>query len=104
MGSYIMGIVFDPDQKSHFLQFFYDRRPCLIAVHTLELSAVGIDGRVVVHNIDLRQAMAFSHFKIVRVVGGSDFYHAGSKFHVHIGIRYDRHFPVHQREHDLSSY
>ena len=101
MGSDIVGIVLDTDQKAHLFQFFDDLLSGLIAVHAFELGAVFVDGGVVVHDIDLGQAMALSDLKVVGVVGGSDLDNAGTEFTVDIGIRHDRDLAVNERKPDL---
>ena len=45
--------------------------------------------------------MALSYLKVVRVMGRGDLNHAGTEFHIHIGIRHDGDFPVHQGQQHL---
>ena len=101
MGAYIMAIVLDAHKKSHLFQFLNDCGPGFITVHSCKFSAVFINGGIIVHNIDFGQVMSFSHLKVIRVMSGCDLYHAGAKFHIHIGIRHNGDLTVHQGQKHL---
>ena len=47
-GTYVVGVVLDTNKESHLIKFFYNLLSCLIAVHTGELSAVLVNGGIVV--------------------------------------------------------
>ena len=104
MGSHVVGIVLDAHQKPHLVQLLHDGLPGLVTVHSGELSAVFIDGGIVVHDVDLRKVVPLSHLEVVRVMGGGDLHHAGPEFHVHIRIRNDGDQPVHEGQKHLSSH
>ena len=103
MGSHIMGIVLYFNEKPHLIQFLYDCFPCLVAIHTTELSTVFIDGRIIIQDIDLRQIMTLSDLKVVRVMGRRDLNHTGTEFHIYISVCHHRNFPVYNGKHQLLS-
>ena len=86
MGSYIVGIIFNLNQKPFRLQFLYNLPSRLIPVQSFVFPAVGIDGRIIVHDVDFRQIMTLSDFEIVRVMGRRDLHNTCSEFHIHILI------------------
>ncbi len=89
---------------SLFFQILYNSFSCFITLHPGVLSALFIDGRVVVHNIDLWKIMTFSYFKVIRIVGGSNLNRAGSKFFIYIIICHNRNLSIHQRQKSFLSY
>ena len=84
VGTYVVGVIFDTDQKSHLVQFFHDGFSCLITVHTFELAAVFVDGGIVIHNVDHRQVVTLSYFKVVGVMRRGNLYYAGTEFHIYV--------------------
>ena len=103
VGTYVVGVIFDTDQKSHLVQFFHDGFSCLVAVHALELAAVFVDSGIVIHNVDHRQVMTLSYFKVVGVVRRGNLYYAGSEFHVNVAVCHDGNFTVYNRKKHLSA-
>ena len=83
---------------SLLVQFLHDRLSRLIAVHARIFPAILIDGGVVVHDIDLRQMMSLTHFKVIRVVRRSDLHCSCTELFVHIVIRHDRNLTPHERQ------
>ena len=98
-----MGIILYFYKQPHFFQLFYNSSPRLIAVHPLEFPAICINRGIIVHYIDFRQLMPFSNLKVVGVMGRGNFYYTGTKFHIHIGIRYNRDLPVNKGKQYFSS-
>ncbi len=98
MGSYVVGMIRHFHKKPLFLKVLHNGGPGLIAFHTVIPAARTADGGIVVHDIDLRQIVPFSHLKVVGVVSRCDLYTAGTKFLIHIGVRYYRNLPVCQRK------
>ena len=103
MGSYIMGIVLDPNQKAHFFQFGHNLFSGCVAVHALELAAVFIDGSIVVHNIDHRKIMALAYFKVVRVVSRRNFNYARTELTVYIAVCHNGNPAVYKGQPNLAA-
>ena len=101
MGSHIVGIILDPYQQPHLVQFFYNGSSRLITVHAAEFAAVFIDGGIIVQYIDFRQMMALAHLKVIGVMGRRDFHNTGTKFHVHISVRNHGDLSVDNGQHQL---
>ena len=99
MGAYIVGIFLDLHQESLPRKLLHNGLSGRIPVHSAVRAAVLVDGGVVVHHIDHRQAVTFSHFKVVGVMGGGNLHHAGAEFPVHVSIRHHRNHPVHDGQH-----
>ena len=99
----VVAVVLDADEQTHLIEFFYDLRSCLVAVHTAELRAVLIDRRVVVHDVDLRQVVTLSDFKVVGVVCRGDLDDARTEFPVNIFICHDRDPAVHEGKPDVTA-
>ena len=89
---------YDLDQKSKIIQILHHRLSGLITVHTRILATELVDGRIVVHNVDLRKIVALSHLKIVRIMSRRDLYAAGTKLFVYICVRDNRDLTVRQRK------
>ena len=97
MGADIVAVRNNFHEKSHFLQILDHGFSRLIAVHA-EVFARDIDGRVIVHDADLFQVVAFSDLEVVRVVGRCDLYAAGSEFLVNILVGDHRDLAVCERK------
>ena len=63
------------------------------------LPAASLMWRVVGHHVNFRQIVALADFEVVGIVRGRDFHDAGAEFAVDVGVRDDRNFAVHQRQH-----
>ena len=94
MHAYGVSNVLNAYKKPQILKFLNNELPCLVPVHTLVFSAVGVDRSVIVEDVDLRKVMAFAHLIVVRIVGGCYFNYAGTEFHINVGIAYDGNFLV----------
>ena len=94
MGSYIMRMRNNLHQQSLGLQILYHSLAGLVAVHAVVLTALAVDGCVIVHDADFRQVMAASYLKVIRVMSRSDLHAAGTELFVNILIRDDRDFTV----------
>ena len=104
MGSYIMRVRNHLHKITLLLQILDDSFPCLITLHPGVPAALFVDGRVVVHNIDLRQVMTLPDFEIIWVMGRRDLNRTGSEFLVYIIICHDRNLSVHKRQKRFLSY
>ena len=98
MGADTVGMGYYFHQKPLFLQVFYHGFSGLIAVHTRVFAAQLIDGGIIVHDGDLRQTVAFSHFKVIGVMGRCDLHTSGTEFFIHIFVCHNRDLPVCQRQ------
>ncbi len=101
MGTHVVGIIFDINEKPHLVQFLDDLGSALVAVHARELAAVGINGGIVVEDVDLGEAVALSHLKVVGVVGRGDLNDTGTEFHINILVGHDGDLSVHEGQEDL---
>ena len=99
MSSYVMTIILNLNQQSLTIQLLYDGLSGLIAIHALILSAVFIDGSIVVHHIDDRQIMTLSNLKVVRVVSRGNLNNTGSEFPVNVGVGNNGNHTIHDRQH-----
>ena len=98
MGSHTVGMRHYLYQQPLLLQVSDHGFSGLIAVHACIFAAQLIDGGIVVHDIDFRQVMAFSHFKVIGVVCRCDLHASGTKLLVYIFICHNRNFPVSERQ------
>ena len=98
MRSYVVGMRFYLHQQAQFLQIAHNRFARFITSHARILAAQLIDARIVIHHIDFRQAVPFSHFKIIGVMGRCNLYAACPELFIHIGICHHRNLPVCQRQ------
>ena len=85
-------------QKSKFFQICNHCLTCFIAVHTSVFSAKLVDGRIVIHNVDLFQIVTASNLEVVRVMGRCNLYTSCSEFLVYIFIGNHRDFSVCERK------
>ena len=78
---------------------------CFVTIHTCIFTTIlFVDRRIIVHDIDLRKIMAFSDFKVVRVVSRCNLNSTCSEFFVYIIICNDRNLSVCQRQKTFFSY
>ena len=73
------------------------------AVQSGVLAAGGHDLRVAVDHLEPGQVVTFAGFKIVEVVGGRDFHHAGAEFRVGQIVQNNRNLAVHERQMDFAA-
>ena len=85
-------------QKSKFFQICYHCLTCFVTVHTSVFSTKLVDGRIVIHNVDLFQIVTASNLKVVRVMGRCDLYTSCSEFFVYIFIGDHRNLSVCERK------
>ena len=85
-------------QKSKFFQICYHCLTCFVTVHTSVFSAKLVDGRIVIHNIDLFQIVTASNLEVIRVMSRCDLYTACSEFLIYIFISDHRDFSVCKRK------
>ena len=97
MGSYIMRMRNNLHQQSLGLQILYHSLAGLVAVHA-EVLARNIDGRVIVHDVDLWQIVAFPILEVVRIMSWCDLHTAGTELFVYILICDHRDLTVGQRQ------
>ena len=98
MCAYIVAVILNLNEKSHLIQFFYDGFPCCITIHTCELTTIFINGSIIIHNVDDRQIMSLTYFKVVRVMGRCNLNNACTEFHIYVSIFYDRNLTIHNRK------
>ena len=98
MGSYAVRMGNHLYQKALFLQILHHSFSGFIPVHACIFASQLVDGGVIIHNVDFFQIVAFSHFKVIRIVSRSDLYTAGSKLFIHIFISDHRDLSVCQRQ------
>ena len=100
----IVRIILDLHQEAERVQILHDALSRLIAVQTGILSAVLIDRRVVVHDIDLGQTVALADLKVIGVMCRRDLDDTRPELHIDILVRDNGQFPVHERQHQLFAY
>ncbi len=86
MRAYIMGMLLDLFKQTLRRQVGNDPPSRFIAFHSGILAALFIDRFVVIHYIDDLQIMAFSNFKIIRVMCRRNFYDTRPEFLIYIRI------------------
>ncbi len=86
------------NQKTQSLQILYHLFSGFIAVKTGILSAIAVDGSILIKDIDNLKAMAQAHFKVIGVMGRGNLHDAGSEFLFNIGICHNGNLSVHQRQ------
>ena len=103
MCAYIVAVILHLHQKPHSVKLLHNGFSRLIALHARIGTAIFIDGRIIVHNIDNRQSVPFANLKVIWVMTRRNLHNACSKFHIDIRILNDRNLTVHQRQHQLPS-
>ena len=91
-------MVLDLDQVAALFKILDDRLAALVAVHTLVLAAVFVDGRILIEYEDLLEVVALAHLEVVRVVAGCDLDTACAEFHIDVLVAEDRNLAVHDRQ------
>ena len=92
-------------QVSLLFQVSYHGFSCFVAVHSGIFSTILlIDRCIIVHDVDLRQVVTFSDFKVVRVMCRCDLNRTCSEFFVYIVVGNDRNLSVCQRQFTHFSY
>ena len=86
----------DLDEISARLQIFDDFFAALVNIHARIFAARFCHMAVVRHHVDDFEIVPQANLKVVRVVGGRNFHHAGSEIHFHIFIRDQRDFLIDQ--------
>ena len=98
MSTYIVYMICDFYKKSHLIQFLNDSFSCLVTIHACINAAIFIDGGIIIHDVDFRQVMAFSNFKIVWVMSRCNLHTAGTKLFIYIFISNDRNLFIYDRK------
>ena len=93
-GTYIVAVVFYLAKKSKAVKLLYYLLSSLISIKTFVLAAIFIDGSIIIHNVDFREAMALTYFEVVRVVSRSNLNYTCTKFHIYIAILNHRDFTL----------
>ena len=96
---HLQGVVSDFFQQAKGVQIVHD---FLAGIHAVQ-AAIGlrhffIEGRIRSQDVDHRQVMTLAHFIVVEVMGGGNFYAAGTKIRVHIIIGDDGDVALSQRQ------
>ena len=86
------------DQKSLCIEVCHHCLTCFVAVHSCVFAAKGIDGSVIVQDVDLFEIVAFTYFEVVRVVCRCDLNATCSEFFVNVLICDNRDLTVRQRQ------
>ena len=95
--AHVMAVVFHLDEIALFLQITDDGFSRLIAVHAVVLAAVDDPG-VLIHDDDLFQIVAETHFIVVGVMAGGHLHRAGTEAQFHVLVGNDGKFSSHQRQ------
>ena len=97
-GSHVVRVRLYANQIAVRFQIGNQRLARLVAIHARILAAVGVDGRVVIHDLDHRQVVPLTDQKVVRVMRGRNLHTACPKadFHVLVGNYGD--LPPHKRQ------
>ena len=101
--TYIMTVIFNFYQCSLSFKISHNCFPCLISVHSGILRIIIGNFCIICHNIYNRKVMAKSYFKVIRVMGRSDFNNTCTKIHFNIIISHNRNFPVNDRQNNSLS-
>ena len=75
-----------------------DELSCLVAVHSGVSRVILDDFRVVGEDVDDRKVVAKPNLKVVGVVGGGNFYDAGTEFHIDVLVGNDGNLAPDQRK------
>ena len=73
---------------------------CLISVHSCISRIVVNNSSVVVHNVDNREIVAETYFKVVRVMCRSYLNNTCTEVHFNVIVSNDRYFTVNERKYD----
>ena len=100
-GAHVVGQRLHLDKEAALFQVFYNLPAGVHPCHPGILTAVFVDGAVLVHHVDNGQVVALAHLKVVGVVGGGDFHHAGAEVHLHIFVRHNGDFFIHKGQDNI---
>ena len=98
MSTYIVYMLFYFYKQSLCFQIRYHCFSCLVTVHTIIFAARAVNGRIIVHDVDLWQIVASSYLKVIRVMGRRNLYASGSKLFIYVRIRNYRNLAVCERQ------
>ena len=93
-----MLVILNISKEAALFKVFNYLLSCFISVHTCILRIIVNYLCVLSKNVDNRQVMSFTNFKVVRVMGRGYFYDACTKLHINIAVGNYRNFAVQNRQ------
>ena len=93
-----MLMVFNISKEAALFKVFNYLLSCLVSVHTCILRIIVNYLCVLSKNVDNRQVMSFTDFKVVRVMGRSYLYDACTKLHINIAVGNNRYLSANKRQ------
>ncbi len=94
-------VVFNFFQQAGCFHVGHDLFAGFKTVHAaIGFGCIVVNGGIVRQDINKLKIMTFTHFVVVKVMGGGDFYAAGTKLGIHVFISDDRNFTIAQRQGD----
>ena len=85
-------------KKPHIRKIFDDLFPALVAVHAIISARLFVHRAVFIHDDDGFQMVAFTHGKVIWIMGRCNLYTACTIFHIYIFISDDRNLSVSSRQ------
>ena len=85
------------------LQICPELGPCVSPIQVTVLSSIGVEGAVIVHDVDDIQAVPLADFVVVGVMGRGDLQGPCAKLPIHVLICNDTDAPVSQAVHRLAT-
>ena len=96
--TYSMGMLFNLNQIAVSLQVSNDSLAAFLTGHAFVFACFFSHNAVHADNNDARQVVANTHLIVVRIMGRSNFYSAGTKLGINIAVGDDRNNPVGSRQ------
>ena len=99
-----MLVVFNISKEAALFKILDYLLSCFVSVHACILRIIVNYLCVLSKNVDNRQVMSFTDFKVVRVMGRSDLYNACTKLHINIAVGNDRYLSANKRQSKCLAY
>ena len=99
-----MLVVFNISKEAALFKVFNYFLSCLVSVHACILRIIVNYLCVLSKNVDNRQVMSFTDFKVVRVMGRSYLYDACTKLHINIAVGNNRYLSANKRQSKCLAY
>ena len=103
-GTHIVAVRLSLDQIAGGVQILHNGLAALVAIHSLILAAVFVDGAVISNAADDLQIVAQAHLEVVGVMGRRHLHGAGTEADLAVFVAHDGDLTIHQRQNALLAY
>ncbi|MNO91638.1 hypothetical protein D3C76_831890 [compost metagenome] len=94
----LVDVILNFDQNAHILHVFYNLLTAFTAIKSLILAGSRIHRSALIHHSDLRQIVAKTYFKVVRIMCRCNFNRTAAEFLLYVFVADDRNFASDDRK------